>query len=200
VIFTSDHGDALGDHGMMVKGVALYDPVVKVPLILRWPGQVPAGGVSGALAQGHDLARTCLAAAGLNPPREGLFDTGHDWVAQANDPADGREFAFCAYRNSGINAQNEYWDPVMKSTSVASRSHKLVAYTSGDVTEFEFFDLAADPGEQHDCIDDPAQGAAVVRHMQALVGWLQREAGEPGSRGGSRTPAASGMMNNLLTG
>ena len=46
VVFMSDHGDALGDHGMMVKGVALYEPVVKVPLILRWPGHVPAGRVS----------------------------------------------------------------------------------------------------------------------------------------------------------
>jgi arylsulfatase len=200
VIFTSDHGDALGDHGMMVKGVALYDPVVKVPLILRWPGHVPVDAVSGALAQGHDLARTCLAAAKLDPPREGLFDTGLDWVTQAVDPFSGREFAVCAYRNSGINAQNDYWDPVMKSTSVTSSTHKLIAYTSGDVTEFEFFDLIADPGEQQDRLNDPTSGTALVRHMQALVCWLQREAGEPGSRGGSREPAASNMMNNLLTG
>lgn len=199
VIFTSDHGDALGDHGMMVKGVALYDPVVKVPLILRWPGHVPEGAVSKAMAQGHDLARTCLAAAGLSPARAGPFDTGIDWVAQAADPAAGREFAICAYRNSGINAQNTYWDPVMKSTSVASRDHKLIAYTSGDQTEFEFFDLLADPGEQHNCLGDPGKADVALHHMQALAGWLQREAGEAGSRGGSRAPLVDSLMNNALS-
>ncbi len=196
VIFTSDHGDALGDHGMMVKGVALYDPVVRVPLILRWPGQVPEGAVSNALAQGHDLARTCLAAAGIDLPQEGVFDTGIDWVAQAAGAAAPREYAVCAYRNSGINAQNLYWDPVMKSTSVASRTHKLIAYTSGAETEFEFFELVADPDETRNRLDDPAAAPALARHMAALAGWLQREAGEAGSRGGSHPPAVDTLMNN----
>ncbi len=199
VIFTSDHGDSLGDHGMMVKGVALYDPVIKVPLILRWPQHVPEGKVSTAMAQGHDLARTCLAAAGLSPERSGVFDTGIDWVAQANDAAAGREFAVCAYRNSGINAQNKYWDPAMKSTSVASRAHKLIAYTSGNLTEFEFFDLTSDPAEQHNRFADPEKSTTVLRHMEVLSDWLQREAGEAGSRGGARAPDAHSLLNNALS-
>src|SRR5690606_8228348 len=66
VIFMSDHGDQLGDHGLFVKGVALYEPTVGVPLVLRWPGQIAAGARSRALAQGHDIAATCLLAAGLD--------------------------------------------------------------------------------------------------------------------------------------
>ena len=43
VIFLSDHGDQLGDHGLMVKGAPLYEPTVGIPLILRWPGRIAAG-------------------------------------------------------------------------------------------------------------------------------------------------------------
>lgn len=66
VIFISDHGDQLGDHGLFVKGVALYEPTVGVPLLLRWPGHVAAGTRCTALAQGRDVTATCLAAARLD--------------------------------------------------------------------------------------------------------------------------------------
>lgn len=200
VIFMSDHGDALGDHGQMVKGVALYEPVVSVPMILRWPGHVPAGRVSDALAQGHDLARTCLAAAGLDPPRDGPFDTGQDLVAIANGSGAPRSVSVCAYRNSGINSENAYWDPPMKSTSVRSARCKLVAYTSGDATEYEFFDLAKDPLEQHNRIDDPDCAGEVLTLFHHLGDWLHREAGLGGSRGGAHVPRSDSFMDNSISG
>ena len=67
VIFLSDHGDQLGDHGLLVKGAPLYEPTVGIPLIVRWPARLAAGGRSPALVQGRDVAATCLAAAGLDP-------------------------------------------------------------------------------------------------------------------------------------
>ena len=68
VIFTSDHGEMLGDHGLLLKGCRFYEGLVHVPLILRWPGQIPAGATTDALVELTDLAPTLLDAAGGEVP------------------------------------------------------------------------------------------------------------------------------------
>lgn len=68
VIFTSDHGDLLGDRGLMFKGGLHYAPLTRVPFIWRDPGQARHHGrVVPALAQTIDIAPTILARAGLHP-------------------------------------------------------------------------------------------------------------------------------------
>jgi arylsulfatase A-like enzyme len=79
VIMTSDHGDMLGDQELLVKGAFFYDPSVKVPLILCWPGRIPAGKRTAELVQLHDLAATALAAAGC--PEEEV----RQWMPEALD-------------------------------------------------------------------------------------------------------------------
>ena len=69
VIFTSDHGEMLGDHGLLLKGCRFYEGLVHVPLILRWPGQIAAGTTTDALVELTDLAPTLLDAAGMAVPR-----------------------------------------------------------------------------------------------------------------------------------
>ncbi len=74
VVFMSDHGDMLGDHGLLLKGARLYDPLVRVPLIISWPAgearRWPAqgSGWSSALVELVDVAPTLLEAAGIDPP------------------------------------------------------------------------------------------------------------------------------------
>ncbi len=67
VIFTSDHGEMLGDHQLLLKGPMLYEPAVRVPLIMRWPGHLPEGERRTDLVQWIDLNPTFLDAAGLEP-------------------------------------------------------------------------------------------------------------------------------------
>ncbi|HEY8742395.1 MAG TPA: sulfatase-like hydrolase/transferase, partial [Chloroflexota bacterium] len=67
VVLPSDHGDYMGDHFLWAKGGSHYDGAVRVPFIVRWPGQVPAGVVSPALQSLVDFASTIMAAAGLVP-------------------------------------------------------------------------------------------------------------------------------------
>ena len=59
VIFTSDHGEMLGDHGLLLKGCRFYEGLVHVPLILRWPGQILAGATTDALVELTDLTPLC---------------------------------------------------------------------------------------------------------------------------------------------
>ena len=60
VIFTSDHGEMLGDHGIYLKGPMFYDPAVRVPFILSWPGRIAGGRRSNALLEAIDIAPTLL--------------------------------------------------------------------------------------------------------------------------------------------
>jgi arylsulfatase A-like enzyme len=69
VVYTSDHGDLCGAHGMIDKHYVMYDDVVRVPLLLRWPGRLPAGRTIDAfVTPALDLPVTFCAAGGLPVP------------------------------------------------------------------------------------------------------------------------------------
>jgi arylsulfatase len=66
VVFTADHGDFIGEHGMAVKGGVFYDCLVRVPMIVSWPGGgVPQGEVDGSMASTLDILPTLLELQGL---------------------------------------------------------------------------------------------------------------------------------------
>lgn len=70
VIFTSDHGEFLGDHGRVQKGMPAYDCISRVPFIMRYPKALPAGKVVTALSEGVDFVPTILDFAGIQIPPE----------------------------------------------------------------------------------------------------------------------------------
>lgn len=77
LVFTSDHGDFMGNHWLWSKGGSHYDQAVRVPFIVRWPGHVPAGRKSESLQSLVDLPATFMNAAGLeaHPEMEGVDQT-----------------------------------------------------------------------------------------------------------------------------
>jgi len=109
VIFVSDHGDMLGDHGLFVKGAFFYEACVRVPLLIRYPGRIPAGLKVRHLVQPHQLAATILEAAGC--PRselERLLPESASLFGALDDrPADGDETVICTYHESGTPYQEE---------------------------------------------------------------------------------------------
>lgn len=68
IIFTSDHGEMLGDHGLLYKGCRFYEGLIRVPLIISWPGQLQAGVQSNALVELLDNSATLLELAGVEVP------------------------------------------------------------------------------------------------------------------------------------
>ena len=68
VVFTADHGEALGDHGMWGKGPYHYDGVIRVPLILSWPGHIAAATTHDRVVSLLDFAPTILDIAGVPIP------------------------------------------------------------------------------------------------------------------------------------
>ncbi len=153
VIFTSDHGEMLGDHQLMLKGPMMYECAVRVPLLMRWPGVLPAGRRRDELVQWIDLASTALDAAGL---AQGPRMQGQSLLPLARGDADAkiRGWALCEYRNSG-----HPYDPPVHTTMLRHDRFKLVVYHGAPATERErsgeLYDLAADPTELRNLWHDP---------------------------------------------
>ncbi|MGH3447107.1 MAG: sulfatase family protein [Nocardioidaceae bacterium] len=160
VIYTSDHGEMLGDHGMVLKGPMMYECAVKVPLLMRWPAIVPPGTRIDALTQTIDLTSTVLHAAGLTQAMPWV--QGEDLVPLTRDPqAPARNWALVEYRDAGFPEQ-----PPIHTTMLRRGDHKLVLWHGTPATdrkrEGELYDLAADPNELHNLWDEP--DAASVRN------------------------------------
>ena len=68
IVFTSDHGETLGDHGLLLKGCRFYEGLVRVPLIWSWPGRFQPGLRTDALVELIDIVPTLLDLAGLPLP------------------------------------------------------------------------------------------------------------------------------------
>jgi prepilin-type N-terminal cleavage/methylation domain-containing protein len=71
VVFLSDHGEMLGDHGRLRKGT-FHESTVRIPLLLRWPGRIPENAVTEALVESIDVFPTLIEAAGGDPLPDSL--------------------------------------------------------------------------------------------------------------------------------
>lgn len=68
ILFTNDHGELLGDHGLLFKGPFHYDSIIKAPMILSWPGVIPKGSRYSQVTEHTDIMPTLLEYAGIRPP------------------------------------------------------------------------------------------------------------------------------------
>jgi arylsulfatase A-like enzyme len=203
VIFTSDHGDMLGDHNLLVKGAFFYDPCVKVPLIIRWP-QAKSRLRTPQLVQIHDLAATLLSAAGIpqedlqqNMPESRTLES----LIHGEDKAV-HEFAICCYRNSGINDRGIYWDPPIHATMIRDERYKLNVYHADPLSnremQGELYDMPEDVNELHNHWEHPAYKDVRMNLTEKLLDWMFRQEVRSGSRGGETIPDRSQQLVNAL--
>ena len=143
VMFTSDHGDLTGAHGILQKGAVGYDELYRIPLIARWPGVIEAGVLSGELVELSDLMPTLLELAGAETV-PGVDGRSLGPLLLGRQVEDWRQAIFAEY----LGHQNG--DIALK--ILRTQTHKLVLTASGPD---ELFDLVADPGELKNRIDDP---------------------------------------------
>jgi arylsulfatase A-like enzyme len=151
IIYTSDHGDYMGFHHLLLKGNYMYDPLIKVPLIIKYPGQDRGGSVSDALVSNVDLAPTILRQAGCRPaPAMG----GNDLAGPEGDGA--RDVVFAESRG-GAEAM------------ARTKTRKLLLNPKRK-TAF-LYDLEKDPLELTNRYDDPAYQDDVRTLTQAIDAW-----------------------------
>ncbi|HET7767752.1 MAG TPA: sulfatase/phosphatase domain-containing protein, partial [Chloroflexota bacterium] len=158
VVFATDHGELLGDHGLWLKGPFLYEGLIRVPYVWRWPGALPAGRVVPAVTSYLDFAPTVLELAWVAAD-PGMQGSSVVRLLRGETEAPPREHAVVEMR--------EDVDGLQLRTLVTDR-YKLTCYPGHEFGEL--FDLHADPGESHNLWSDAAHGALREALLRSLVG------------------------------
>jgi arylsulfatase A-like enzyme len=165
IVYTSDQGFFLGDHGLFDKRF-MYEESIRMPFLVRWPGKIRPGTKSDALALNVDFAPTFLEAAGL-PASNDMQGRSLVPVLRGHAPTDWRTSMYYRY----------YHDPGDHNTrahyGVRTRTHKLIYFWKKD--QWELFDLVNDPYELHNLYGEPGQDALTATLKQELAR-LKREA------------------------
>jgi len=152
IVFTSDHGDYMGFHHMLLKGNYMYDPVVKVPLIVKWPRSREAGTVAKQLVSNIDLAPTLCRAAGC-PPTASMS-------GRALQDSQGHELIFAEARGG-------------REVMARSQTRKLILSSGNGVNLY--FDLEKDPQELDNLYEAPAYRQEIEEMEAKLTGWRGKD-------------------------
>jgi choline-sulfatase len=155
VAVTSDHGEGLGDHGEQEHGIFLYREAVRVPLVLRLPGDARAGSRVGGTAAQVDVAATLLDLVGL--PASGLDGLSLRPQLAGDPPATRRVYSETFYPRYHFG-----WSELLSVTEARFRYVRA--------PRPELFDLAHDPGERENLAG--SRPAAVA----SMNDWLVRQA------------------------
>lgn len=164
VMFTSDHGDALNDHGLSQKWT-MYDPSVRVPAIVHGPAIVQSREPVADPISHFDLGATILDLAGVEQ-RPGVSARSVLPVLQGDTQWRGRDHVFAEQARDSIQQDSEMM------TMIADARWKLVCFTDAD--DGQLFDLDADPDELHD-LWDAAEVADVKAGLLAAVATWRTE-------------------------
>lgn len=156
VVFASDHGDMLGDHGLWWKELYPYEESINVPLLVSWPGHLPEGRCSESLQGLIDLAPTWLSLAGIEPPGEfeGV-DQSAVWTGEANAVRD------------AIVVEDRPKDASFNQRIYITDRYKLVAYSNPDYGEL--YDMKEDPHQVTNLWAEPAYADLRFRLLQGLL-------------------------------
>ncbi|MEW6252894.1 MAG: sulfatase, partial [Planctomycetota bacterium] len=181
VVYTSDQGFFLGDHGWYDKRF-MYEESLRMPLLLRFPPEIRPGTVNASLVLDLDYAPTFLDYAGV-PPAARMQGASWRLLASGRTQAPWRTSAYFHYY--------EYPDPhrVAPHYGVRTQRYKLIHFYDPRATEgWELYDLEKDPHELRNVYADPAYADQVPE----LKAELQRLRQQYGDTGGPATRAAPG--------
>ncbi|MEK0445626.1 MAG: hypothetical protein RLZZ399_947 [Verrucomicrobiota bacterium] len=164
VIYTTDNGFFLGDNGLFDKRF-MYEPSLRIPLLVSWPSVIKPGTVSELFALNADYAPTFLEIARLPVP-EDMQGRSLVPVLRGEKPSSWRKSMYYRY----------YHDPGNHNTrahyGVRTATHKLIYFWKKD--SWELFDLTRDPGEQRNLVED-AGSAQILREMKSELARLRAE-------------------------
>jgi arylsulfatase A-like enzyme len=163
VLFTTDHGHFLGQHGLIAKGPFHFEDMIRIPMLVRWPGQAPEGVVSEALQSQVDFVPSFLSAAGLEVP--GILQGVDQTPVWRGEAESAREWIIC---------ENRHQPTRVHLRTFVNRRYKLTLYRGQ--TYGELFDLVSDPGEVRNLWDSrehqPLKQQLLFEFLQAE---LERE-------------------------
>lgn len=167
IIFTSDHGEMLGDHGLVYKGCRFYEGLVHVPLIFSYPVEIKKGVVADALVEMVDIAQTILDFVDLAPNEAMQGKSLYGLLTGVSDIREHKPYVL-----------SEFSDALGYEGSLGSRAsmyfdgrYKLCVYH--DAATGELYDHRKDPGEFMNLWDDAEKQVLklklIERHFNAFM-------------------------------
>jgi arylsulfatase A-like enzyme len=164
----SDHGEMLGDHGLIFKGARFFEGATRVPMAMAWPGHTAPGVMSEALVELVDIAPTLLEAAGFAVPPYMQGRSLWPIATGRADPAFHKAHAVCDFNDSvGYTPNNTH----TRATMVVGERYKSIFYHDMDLAEV--FDLDEDPDEFDDLSERPEFSRTMMaltrEHMDAVI-------------------------------
>ena len=158
VIFMSDHGEMLGDHGFYLKGPHFYDEAVRVPLIISWKDRIQSEVRADCLMELIDIAPTLLEASGIDIPD---YIQGRSLMPILLGQASAdrhRDYVFSEYYNAWTH-KHSY------GSMLRTRDEKVVVYHGTD--QGELYDLKNDPDEFENLWSNPSRTDRKMRLLKA---------------------------------
>lgn len=163
-VYTSDHGDMLRAHRLVGKGPAMYEEILRVPLILRGPG-VAAGATCPALVSHVDLVPTFLEHFGVERPP---ILAGRSLLSLGSDPAaPHRPVVFAEFHRFELD--HDGYGAFQPIRCAFDGRHKLAVNL---LDRDELYDLHEDPGEIHNRIGEDSHQAIAAELHDALLRWM----------------------------
>ena len=189
VIYTSDHGYFLGDHGWYDKRF-MYEPALRIPLVACCPSLLPGGLDTDALVMNVDVCPTILDFAGVDIPATVQGRSLLPLMAGEETPADWRRCVYYAYYEDSWRWRDQpaaqmaepgfqYFTPhrIGPHRGVRSSRYKLIEYFAEGPDVWEFFDLERDPDELINRYDD-AESQQLVKKMKGELSRLRDQYGD----------------------
>jgi arylsulfatase A-like enzyme len=168
VIYTSDQGFFLGDHGWFDKRF-MYEESLRMPLIVRYPGHIAAGSTSDRFVQNVDFGQTILDEAGIGAAA-GMQGVSFKPLLEGKPVESWRDAIYYHYYEEGTEHH------VAAHYGVRTERYKLIRFYS-EVKAWELYDLKKDPHELNNVYDDPAY-AAVRVELEAKLKKLREQYGD----------------------
>ena len=159
VVYTSDQGFYLGEHGWFDKRF-MYAESFKTPLLIRWPNKIDAGTTNEELVQNLDFAQTFLEAAKIEAPTDMQGESLMPLLTGNDENWDREAVYYHFYEYPSVHMVKRHY-------GMATKEFKLIHFYY-DVDEWELYDREKDPQEMNNVYNDPAYADTVVQLRKEL--------------------------------
>ncbi len=160
VVYTSDQGFYLGEHGWFDKRF-IYNESFKTPLLVRWPGVIKAGSINDEMVQNLDFAQTFLDAAGIEAPEDMQGESLVPLLKGEDDAWDRDAVYYHYYEYPAVHMVKRHY-------GIVTREYKLVHFYY-DIDEWELYDRLKDPMEMQNQYNNPDYADVVAELTEKLA-------------------------------
>lgn len=173
IIFTADHGDMMGGHGMVWKSTnAFYEEIARVPLLIRYPRKFKRQ-VSELAVDSTDFMPTLLQLAGLSAPQQAQGQSLVPFLTGKRTATRARQYTFCERVRGHPQGHRKVLAGTRADFMIRGKGWKLIRYRDGQ--EF-LYNLKEDAGETRNLVGDPKYRSRREQLAAEMDKWLERTA------------------------